>query len=360
MSADLPGGRRSVYEFSGRWRSCPSGSVFYAGLNTNRTRETVTVGGTSTVSSFCYDGADRLLAVLGGPSPLAAAQVAYDARGNTTGAGRSDADVGTPPTGTPPPGCRRPAGSCRWRTCVTRPTGSCGARAGGRGRTPTALYSFTGGGDSPDLVLDAGRNLVERQVGLPGGVLVTLRPGAAEPTGTQTWAHPDEHGDVITTSTPSGGRSADPVVFYDAYGQPVDPVTGVLGPTRAGCRTPAPGSWTTGGWGSTSGRWSTPGRWRPSRWAPARTSPRWAGSCRWTPSRAAAPTTTTTQQPTRSTTPTWTAGGAGGAAGLRLMLLESPAAIAAMGLDVPNNGALAPWRPRHVHQEQRTPRLPWC
>ena len=63
---------------------------------------------------------------------------------------------------------------------------------------------------------------------LPGGVLVTLRPGAAEPTGAQTWAHPDEHGDVVTTSTPTGGRSPDAVSFYDPYGQPLDPVTGLL------------------------------------------------------------------------------------------------------------------------------------
>ena len=227
VSADLPGGRRSVYAFSGKSFSCPSGSVSSAGSNSNRARETVTVGGTSTVSNYCYDGADRLLAVLGGASPLAAAQVAYDGRGNTVRLGgqtltwdSSDRHTST----------RVPAAGGELQVAYVRDATDRIVRrtSWGPGADPTALYSHTGGGDSPDLVLDAGRSLVERQVGLPGGVLLTLRPGAAEPTGAQTWAHPDEHGDVVTTSTPTGGRSPDAVSFYDPYGQPLDPVTGLL------------------------------------------------------------------------------------------------------------------------------------
>ena len=227
VSADLPGGRRSVYAFGGKSFSCPSGSVSSAGSNSNRARETVTVGGTSTVSNFCYDGADRLLAVLGGASPLAAAQVAYDGRGNTVRLGgqtlgwdSSDRHTST----------RVPAAGGELQVAYVRDATDRIVRrtSWGPGADPTALYSHTGGGDSPDLVLDAGRSLVERQVGLPGGVLLTLRPGAAEPTGAQTWAHPDEHGDVVTTSTPTGGRSPDAVAFYDAYGQPLDPATGLL------------------------------------------------------------------------------------------------------------------------------------
>lgn len=66
-------------------------------------------------------------------------------------------------------------------------------------------YGFSGGGDSRGLILDGQNGVVQRVLGLPGGVTVT-KAGT-----TATWSYPNIHGDVTVTADAAGTRS--PGVF---------------------------------------------------------------------------------------------------------------------------------------------------
>ena len=87
-------------------------------------------------------------------------------------------------------------------------------------------FGFGGAGDSPDLVLDGDKNVVERTLSLPG-VLVSLRPD-----GSETWSFPNLHGDVVVATNGDGVRQGARAV-YDPFGQPVDPATGAVGTSTA-------------------------------------------------------------------------------------------------------------------------------
>jgi len=86
-------------------------------------------------------------------------------------------------------------------------------------------YAYTGGGDTADVTLNASNGLVERSIGLPGGIVVTKTAAGAE-----TWALPNIHGDVLTTSNTQGTKTAG-VFYYDPYG---DNPTPALADTTAG------------------------------------------------------------------------------------------------------------------------------
>ncbi len=71
-------------------------------------------------------------------------------------------------------------------------------------------YSF---GTVLDM-LPAG-NVVERTIGLPGGVAVTKRSG-----GVEVWSYPNIHGDVQATANAAGVKMG-ATLSYDPYGQPL-------------------------------------------------------------------------------------------------------------------------------------------
>jgi large repetitive protein len=234
--ADLAN-RSVAYRFdaSSDLTGCPTGASAAAGRNTNRTAETTTLAGQAPVTTrYCYDAADRLLAVLGNPNPLGGADLGYDGRGNTTRLGEqtlgydgADRHITTTTTAPAPGG-----GSAVTTVTYTRDATDRLVRRQVTGPTPEVQrYSYTAGGDTPDVVLAETGALLERQVPLPGGVLLTLRPGelAAD---RQVWAHPNLHGDIVSTSGQTGARSAGSLTFYDPYGQPYNPSTGQL--TAAG------------------------------------------------------------------------------------------------------------------------------
>jgi RHS repeat-associated protein len=81
------------------------------------------------------------------------------------------------------------------------------------GTTTTNKYGFTGTGDSPDLLLDGGGNVVERYIQLPGGVLYTKR------SSTTVFSLPNVHGDVMATTDASGTQTG--TFTYDPFGNPV-------------------------------------------------------------------------------------------------------------------------------------------
>ncbi len=97
---------------------------------------------------------------------------------------------------------------------------------------PTVRYAFTGTGDTPDLVLDQNGTLTTRTLVLAGGIVVTL------PTsGNASWAYPNIHGDLVTTTGPTGARTGN-LIIYDPFGQPLDQATGAIGTTTADDTTP--------------------------------------------------------------------------------------------------------------------------
>ncbi|RWZ45978.1 hypothetical protein ELQ90_16430 [Labedella phragmitis] len=98
-----------------------------------------------------------------------------------------------------------------------------------KANTPDVVtrFGFSGASDSPDLVLDGDGAVIERTLGLPGGVLASFRPD-----GSETWSFPNLHGDIVVTTDGAGARQGVRAV-YDPFGQPVDPVTGAVGTAAA-------------------------------------------------------------------------------------------------------------------------------
>ncbi|WP_103349828.1 hypothetical protein [Amycolatopsis sp. CA-128772] len=75
-------GHHYTYDFtSPTAATCPMGSASNAGLNTNRVRLLDQTSAGSAETGYCYDNADRLLAVTGA---MANSAVGYDTHGNTT------------------------------------------------------------------------------------------------------------------------------------------------------------------------------------------------------------------------------------------------------------------------------------
>ncbi len=91
------------------------------------------------------------------------------------------------------------------------------------GETSVVRYGFSAGGDTPDLVMDGAGAVVARVLSLPGGVTVNLPV-----SGAPVWSYPNIHGDVVATADGAGARTG-ALVWYDPFGQPVDPATGLIG-----------------------------------------------------------------------------------------------------------------------------------
>ena len=219
--------------------------VATAGMNGNRTSssDAQTTGSTTvtTATSYCYDNADRLTGTSttgapAGASPVAAgtlsttgpgATLAYDLHGNTTkladqtlGYDVNDGHVSTSFTDGSKVEYLRDAGGNIVSRTVTPATGS---------TDPVKEFRYTGG-----AVLDGTGAVLQRSIGLPGGVALNLPA-----VGTQQWAYPNGHGDVIITANEAGVRqplapgSAYTRASYDPFGQSIDPVTGNIGTVAA-------------------------------------------------------------------------------------------------------------------------------
>ena len=72
------------------------------------------------------------------------------------------------------------------------------------GSTTTDYYGYTASGDTPDFVTDAGGNVTEKYLTLPGGALVTIRPNAPANTDKHTYSLPNIHGDVMAVTDAAG------------------------------------------------------------------------------------------------------------------------------------------------------------
>ncbi|WP_306295601.1 MULTISPECIES: RHS repeat-associated core domain-containing protein [Clavibacter] len=210
-----------------------AGAVAAAGRNGNRTASSdVLDGGTPTTVASCYDGADRLLGTTVTNAPadaspvnrsLSAAQLVYDAHGNTVQLADETLsyDGGDRHTATK---LADGASVSYMRDATDRIVQRTEVTAAGV--TTVTRYGFTGSGDAPDFVLDVSSTATEWDLPLPGGVTAEFRNGSA------VWSYPGIHGDILVTADQAGTR-APGLAVYDPFGQVEDPKTGALGTVAA-------------------------------------------------------------------------------------------------------------------------------
>lgn len=156
-------------------------------------------------TAYCYDLADRLTSTIAGG---VSTTVTYDAdgHGTTTSIGSqmltydgADRNLSTSSGGTTVNYARDSADRI-----VSRSVSG----------TVVAWYGFSGSDDSPDFVLNVTGTVIERDISLPGGVVLTKR-GA-----TDVWSYPNIHGDVVATANPMGVKQG-ATLIYDPFGQAV-------------------------------------------------------------------------------------------------------------------------------------------
>ncbi|WP_198943296.1 PA14 domain-containing protein [Actinokineospora bangkokensis] len=210
-------GQHFTYDFTSTAPSgCPTGTQANAGLNTNRVTMTrQPTGGTAVTTGYCYDAADRLIATTGA-NPITGFQ--YDAHGSTTqytqggattyfGWDGADRNIAISTTGADP------AAVSYTRDATDRVV----RRQVSSGDTQTdTRYGHTGSGDSAEYAMaGSDKKLLTRSISLPGGVLHTWKPVAAD----RTFDHPTVRGDLSLTTDSTGGQVGS-LRFYGPYGEP--------------------------------------------------------------------------------------------------------------------------------------------
>lgn len=88
------------------------------------------------------------------------------------------------------------------------------------------FYGFTGTGDAPDFVRDSNWNIVEKNLQLPGGVLLTIKPQESATNDKKQYSLPNNHGDTLLTTNAAGTNTSNgngPLnsFVYDPFGNPV-------------------------------------------------------------------------------------------------------------------------------------------
>jgi len=201
-----------------------AGNNTNAGKNGNRT--TQTIDGVTT--TFCYDQADRLKSSTdtlynGGD---------YDSHGNMTSVG----------SGVTP--LRLCYDSSDRNTCMTqRDSNGTGIamyyNRDVQGRVVARFkntltnwnaaaagdyyYGFTGAGDTPDFVKDASHVVIEKNIELPGGAIVTIKPTQTTTATKAVYSLPNIHGDTLVTAdglgdNTSAGNGPANTFTYDPFG----------------------------------------------------------------------------------------------------------------------------------------------
>jgi len=175
-------------------------AVTDAGANTNRS--TTSLNGATPIT-YCYDKADRLIST----TDPAAAAITYDARGNTKVLGAqtmswdgADRHTGTSATN---------GGTVTTVTYRRDATDRIVERTEG---SATVRYGYSGAGDSGSFTMNTSNAVIDRHLGLVGGVLLTRTATA------QTWDYPNIHGDIVVT-TDGAGTQVGAKRAYDPFGQ---------------------------------------------------------------------------------------------------------------------------------------------
>jgi len=156
-----------------------------------------TTNGTSATATFGYDRADRLT---GSTASGYTGTISYDARGNVTAIGAEVYGYD---------------GADRHLSTSNGTTTSAYVRDLAGEVVEYRLNGVIQNRYSGNTTLDAtGVNVVERTIGLPGGVTLTTRAGG------DVWSYPNIAGSVTTTANSTGAKTAGPLL-YDPYGNPL-------------------------------------------------------------------------------------------------------------------------------------------
>jgi RHS repeat-associated protein len=206
--------------------TCGSGSGTNAdsGKNGNRTTQTIN----SITTTFCYDYADRLI----GSSDQLYNSPTYDTHGNMTQIG-----TGTTPLHLFYDSSDRSSGYEQYNSSTTGVgmyydrdvQGRIIARykntitAGSWANAGTSFYHFTGSGDAPDYVRDNNWDIIEKNIGLPGGVNLTIKPQESIINNQEQYSLPNIHGDTLLMANAVGTNTSNgngPInaFTYDAFG----------------------------------------------------------------------------------------------------------------------------------------------
>ncbi|GAA2805405.1 hypothetical protein GCM10010452_37690 [Crossiella cryophila] len=216
-------GHKYRYDYtSDSHAECPSGTQANAGRNTNRMwLHDQTAAGTAT-TAYCYDAADRITRTIGAN---ALTGFSYDSRGNTTGftsgpattvLGWDGADRNISARTTGPD----PAEVSYIRDATDRIVQRTAVNSSENG---VVRQGHTADGDTSEITLGPDKRLISRSIALPGGVLHTLKGGAAS-----TWDHPSVRGDISLT-TGVDGKQVGELRTYTPFGEPVK-ADGVVAP----------------------------------------------------------------------------------------------------------------------------------
>ncbi|MDF2582197.1 MAG: hypothetical protein K0R33_840 [Mycobacterium sp.] len=232
VNATIPG-HQLTYQFAPTGGCGPNTAAGASGNRTGLTDVYTAPGGTpvTTSTQYCYDWADRLLsstvtgAVAGSNTVtdgLAATDITYDARGNTTRLAdmtftydSADRHIGTTyADGTTVAIARDALGRVVSRT--VDPAG-----------TPAAVTTKFGHADASDVAwAQQTGSTVQRWITLPGGVT------AAMGTSGNTYSYPSLQGHTLVTG--NGTTTATTGVgLYDPFGQPLHQTTLAIGTTTA-------------------------------------------------------------------------------------------------------------------------------
>ncbi len=189
------------YQFGAQDASCGSANNMNtsgAGKNSNRTKQIVN----GVTTTYCYDYADRLIS----SSDAKVTAATYDTHGNTTQLG-STGNV-----------TQFGYDSSDRNTSITQVTGNKATyydrdvqnRIAARYHdvnnvtTDEIYYGFTGAGDTPDYLRNASWQISEKNLQLPGGMLLTIRPLESVTNNKNVWSLPNIHGDVMATANTAG------------------------------------------------------------------------------------------------------------------------------------------------------------
>jgi len=200
------------YGFGAQDSSCGTGSNMNpnAGKNGNRTSQTI--DGTST--TYCYDYADRLVS----SSDPSNSYTEYDSHGNTTYLGTTDTSLRLCYDSSDRNYCatqydsnsngdgqsiiygRDVSGRITYREHDTISSWSWATDA-------QYWYGFTGDGDGPSFTRDSNWNIVEKNLQLPGGVMMTIKP---QQTGNnqKQYSLPSALGRTMLTTDASGTNTS--------------------------------------------------------------------------------------------------------------------------------------------------------
>jgi len=163
---------------------CTTPSTYQPGKNSNRL---CTTNGTSATAAFAYDRADRLTA---STATGYTSTISYDTRGNVTAIGAEVYGYG---------------GADRHLSTSNGSTTSTNIRDLTDQAVDYKLNGVTQNRYSGNTALDAtGATVVERTIGLPGGVSLTTRAGG------DVWSHPNIQGSVTTTANSTGTKGTVP------------------------------------------------------------------------------------------------------------------------------------------------------